>query len=132
MFNDFDDLFDDFFGKKSNDPLKGMRDLINKLNDFSELNDDTTNPYESELGEPNEVTEFEENGYKFKRSVWETEHGSIVKVEMIHSPLDTGFTPKTKKKISLEDRLAIAIEEERYEDAAKIRDEIKARDKNNL
>jgi protein-arginine kinase activator protein McsA len=47
---------------------------------------------------------------------------------MIHSPLDDGFVTRSKKKLSLEDRLAVAIEEERYEDAAKIRDEIKARD----
>jgi hypothetical protein len=129
MFNEFDDLFDKYFNN-NDDPFKRMRNLVNRLNDFESIDDNGGNPHERELGEPDEVTEFNENGYTFRRSVWDTEGGSIVKVEMVSSPLDIGFTAKRDKNgLSLDAKLKIAIENEDYEKAAELRDKINGKKK---
>ncbi len=127
MFEDFDELYERYFGKKNkfeeNDEMKKMKNLVDKLN-FEDITGEESS--EDELGEPNECVTFEENGYTFEKCIWNLEHGTVVKVQMISSPMDTGFINKPTKK-TLDERLAIAIEEERYEDAAKLRDEINAR-----
>jgi protein-arginine kinase activator protein McsA len=76
---------------------------------------------ESELGEPSLVSRFEKNGYTFEQTEWENEHGKIVKVEMVNTQFETSGI---EKEIPLEKELELAVAEERYEDAAKIRDEI--------
>jgi len=128
----FDELYNDFFSgrnknkdKDNDDPFERMRKLVNSLNNFNEIDSDGTNPLEEDLGVPDESYEFEENGYTYVKRVWNLEHGSVVKIEMVDSPLDIGFTPK--KKLSIEDKLELAVQEERYEDAAKLRDKIKSR-----
>lgn len=131
MGKDFDELYNEFFGGKGkgdNDKIRKAKKLIENLNNFDDANVEGFNPYENELGEPDEEEIFEENGYKFLKSIWNLEQGQVVKVEMIASPMDTGFTPK--KKMSLEDKLAIAVENEDYEQAVIIRDMIsKKKDK---
>ena len=119
MFDNFDDLYNKFFGDKKNDKhFKKMFDLMNKLNQ-------NENPEgEKELGEPDDILRFEENGFIFEKKYWFVEGGSIIKIEMVDSPFET----KTKEKpLSLEGQLELAISEERYEDAAKLRDEINSK-----
>lgn len=163
MFENFDDLFDKFFGDKGDsykgkdqpksdktkkldnlfnelmDELKNqfesdnefskMKELANKLNNFEDLHGDhMDNPHEKELGEPDEIITFEQNGYVFEKKIWNLKHGQMIKVNMVITPYDADFDPVNKKKLSLEEKLEIALQEERYEDAAKIRDEIQKRD----
>lgn len=147
MFENFDDLFDEFFkglssrtrkpDKRLNELFTDLRkeieskleedkmdDLVNKLNRFSELNgDDIINPHEKDLGEPDEVVTFEQDGYIFEKKIWNLKHGQMVKVNMVLTPYDSDYEPDIKT-LPLEQRLQIALDEERYEEAAKIRDEI--------
>jgi hypothetical protein len=122
MFDDLDSLFNDFFGsdeeiRKEFERLKG---IVDNLNYFENLNGEMSFE-EEELGEPDETITYTENGYTFEKSIWNLEHGSIVKVQMISSPLDTGFTLKdfkdkyNPKGLTLEQKLKFAIEDERYE-----------------
>ena len=154
MFENFDDLFDEFFRDKprrvrkpkntledlfkdlrkemwefgDKEELDKMKNLADKLNNFEDLHgEDMDNPHEKELGEPDEVITFEEGGYVFEKKIWNLKYGQMVKVNMVITPYDADFDPVNKKKLSLEDKLEIALQEERYEEAAKIRDEIDKR-----
>lgn len=105
-----------------------VENLIDKLNDFqikSEKDGDgTENPHEKELGEPILVQIFEEGGYVYEKSVWEVETGTVVKIRMISTPFDVDNYENLDKLLTLEQRLELAVQDERYEDAASIRDEI--------
>jgi len=114
MFDNFDEFFNE--GNKNNKKLqKFIESLMNMRNSLK-------NNDESELGEPKSVSRYEENGYTFERTEWENEHGSVIKVEMVGSPFETSGI---KSEMPLEKQLELAIADERYEDAARIRDEIK-------
>lgn len=91
----------------------------------------------SELGEPDEIETFTDGDITWEKHTWHTPTGSIGKVE-IKADFDGELPPdilsrimsggSRKKKKSLEEQLAIAIEEEDYEKAADIRDQIEKRD----
>lgn len=130
----FDELFDSFFnnnnekkGKKRGRPKKESYDekakkIIDSLQNFSEITDvDKQNQIDNELGEPHEINLFKSDGLYFKRSIWYTEDGDIVKLEVSDEPF--------AEKKSLEELLSQALEEENYEKAAEIRDEIKKTEK---
>jgi excinuclease UvrABC helicase subunit UvrB len=112
FFNDFENLFNDSTNNRDNQIKKIIEQLLN----FSK----PTERFEGKLGEPTKVEQFEEGGYTFEKQTWVTEAGVITKIEMV----DTPFKHRPSE-LNLEAKLAKAIEEERYEDAAKIRDEIK-------
>lgn len=112
FFNDFENLFNN----SNNNRDKQIKKIIEQLLNFSK----PTERFEGKLGEPTKVEQFEEDGYTFEKQTWVTEAGVITKIEMIGSPFKN-----RSSELSLEAKLAKAIEEERYEDAAKIRDEIK-------
>ena len=118
------DNFDEFFNKKNNNNEKLQKFIESLMNMRESLKNDD----ESELGEPKSVSRYEENGYTFERTEWENEHGTVVKIEMVGSPFETSGI---KKEMPLSKQLELAIAEERYEDAARIRDEIK-NEKNNI
>lgn len=109
MFEDLDEIFGDLFGN------------INKFKDIKKgmISD-------SDLGEPTERIIFDEDGYIFEKKIWKLKDRTIVRVEMISTPMDVYINP-TKRKISfLEKRLEKAVESENYELAAKVRDELKS------
>jgi excinuclease UvrABC helicase subunit UvrB len=112
FFNDFENLFN---GSGNNRDEK-IKKIIEQLLNFSK----PTERFEGKLGEPTKVEQFEEGGYVFEKQIWVTEAGVITKIEMVDTPMKA-----RKSEQTLEMQLAKAIEEERYEDAAKIRDEIK-------
>ena len=116
MFEDFEDFLNNLNDRsKKNDEIKKfIQKMMNTKESFN-------NDNESELGEPSSVSRFKKNGYTFEKTEWENEHGKIVKVEMVNTPLETSGI---EKEITLEKELELAVTEERYEDAAKIRDEI--------
>jgi cysteinyl-tRNA synthetase len=115
-----EDFFDKF-NRRSLDFEKFMERIMNLKNSLK--NDD-----ESNLGEPISVETFNRDGYTFEKTTWKTEDGLVTKIEMVGNPFEQRERPIIKERIDevpLEVQLARAIEEERYEDAAKIRDEIK-------
>ena len=116
MFESFEDFLNNLNGKsEKNEEIKKFIEKMMNMRESLDNND------ESELGEPSSVSRFEKNGYTFEKTEWENEHGKIVKVEMVNTPFETSGI---EKEIPLEKQLELAVSEERYEDAAKIRDEI--------
>ena len=73
------------------------------------------------IGEPTSKRSYIKNGFTFEESIWENEFGKVVKLELVDTPLNI----PNEKETSLEDKLELAIKDERYEDAAKLRDMIK-------
>ena len=143
MSENFDDLFDKFFNKGEEDPhLRKMKKLQDELNKFDDKNGKLENPFEGELGEPDEVTRFNEGPYIFEKKVWHLETGHMVKVDMVFSPLDSvdesdivdnlrdiiSTGKKRNGKERLETQLDLCLADERYEDAAYFRDKIKQLD----
>lgn len=133
MGKDFDELFNNFFNNEGDNNEgnkdKKSRNLIDRLNKFEDENFPGFNLHENELGEPDKVDTYKDKGYTFKRSTWELESGSIVKMEMISAPMDIGVNPRVKKKLTLDAKLEIALEDEDYEEAIRIRDKINKKDK---
>lgn len=123
--------FDDLFGKfdKNNKEFeKFMERIMNLRNSLK-------NDNESSLGKPISVERFEQDGYTFEKTTWKTEDGLVTKIEMVGTPFEGRERPIVKERLDevpLEVQLARAIEEERYEDAARIRDEIKNNTKTSL
>ncbi len=123
-FDDFESLFEKYFGKSEEteynyDELNKFNEMIEKLNELTDsfnLTDGGIEPDEDELGDPDKVIFFEENGFSFQKTTWNVEGGQIVKVEMISSPIDN------PNSVSYEEQLKLAIETEDYEEAAKLRD----------
>lgn len=118
FFDEFDELFENYFNRRkkrtvSFDEL--FDEMLTNLN-ASHLLNKKYQKDESELGPPDKVLNITENGTSFTKSIWNTPSGYIVKVELANN---------NNKDISLEDKLKMAIETENYEEAAKLRDEIK-------
>ena len=122
-FDDFESLFEKYFGKSKpsevdSDELDSFIEMIEKLNGLTDsfnLTDGGFDPDEDDLGEPDDIIFFEENGFSFK----------IVKVEMLSTPID-------KPNISYKEQLNIAIDSEKYEEAARLRDKINTGKHKNL
>jgi protein-arginine kinase activator protein McsA len=75
--------------------MNDLNNLFNKLfgvnpfqNPEGKLNLNTNN-----LGEPNSVEKFTEDGIEYTKSVWETEESTITKIESYHSYEDAGLSP---------------------------------------
>lgn len=105
FFGDFDKLNDD---EKPDDKLNK---LFNMLFNFSE-----SGGIKKDLGKPDSEETLTEDGVKFIKKIYKTEYGTIIKYEMIGYNDDVDY---------LESQLKLAVEEERFEDAAKLRDRIK-------
>ena len=130
-FDEFESLFEKYFGKSkrseiNSEELDSFAEMIEKLNDLTDsfnLTESGFEPDEDDLGDPDKVVFFDENGFSFRKTTWNVDGGKVVKVEMISSPIDE------PKQISHEEQLKLAVESEDYEKAAKLRDII--RDKKN-
>jgi len=112
-------LFDDFFNDKNGDA-----DFNEFLKRLLKMSDSIKKDDKSGLSEQLSVEIFKEDGYTFEKTVWKTEDGLITKIEMVGTPFEEIGKQTTLNVVPLEVQLTKAIEEERYEDAAKIRDEI--------
>lgn len=137
MNKNFDDLFNEFF--KRNSPFGDFKTWMNDADSIFKmfghaLNDKFDDSIEEEiqknLGVPDEVKHFTENGMYFEKSIWHTETGDIVKMIMSDEPsvfgdnieFDGEEVLSKKKEKSLETQLKEALESENYERAAEIRD----------
>jgi excinuclease UvrABC helicase subunit UvrB len=74
--------------------MDDLNNLFNKLfgaNPFQDsegkLNINTNN-----LGEPDSVEKFTEDGVEYTKSVWETEEGTVTKIESYHSYEEAGLS----------------------------------------
>lgn len=109
MFKDFNDMFND-----NDDKFKNLLKILSE-GISNQLNGGNKN-----LGTPTSVEKFDEDGFSFEKKTWKTSFGTITMIEMVND--SSNIKPN---KVNLEDELNRAIKEERYEDAAKIRDKIK-------
>lgn len=137
MNKNFDDLFNEFF--KRNSPFGDFKTWMNDAESIFKmfghaLNDSFDESLEQELeknlGKPDEVRYFTQNGMYFEKSIWHTQNGDMVKTVMSDDPKVFGDNiefedenvPSKKKEIPLELQLEEALEREDYERAAEIRD----------
>lgn len=127
-----DDLnINDNGGLEPNDRMDGLWNLLNNMfnNNSKGFKDNSENPInfndiEADLGKPTRIRTFTENGFTFEEKTWQTESGMYVSVEMIESPMNKKSKPLFKEK-SLVEQLKDALDDENYELAAKLRDNIK-------
>lgn len=153
MGESFDDLYNDFFNKgeekkkKKDGPLSFIEEFFNFLEKQSipitidSIKSTEIKDYEKELGKPDKIEIFEEKGFTFEKKYWKTEKGTVVCVEMITNKKNTKKKNKDNElsdeilegfrkdvldlKIKdLKNNLKLAIEEEDYLGAAKLRDKI--------
>jgi hypothetical protein len=159
MSNKFNDLFNEFFEEGSNEKPKKNSDaekmtrLLNILSKSKNADIDSIKNIDSTLGEPDFIDYYEEDGFFYKKQIWITKLGRVVKKVMSDVPFkDEHVEPKffkedlnnnqkrknrvdelfnrTRPSKSLEEMLEEAVAKEDYELAATLRDEIKRRDEN--
>lgn len=143
--SDFDSLFNDFMNDKSNNKKNEaenfMDKLFNKLKDNGDVSDrdifdhiKALKNFDSSLGEPDKVENYEEGGIYYQKIIWETQHGKIIKTVISDVPFSDSKTKSNVKKprIPLEQQLETAVTEENYELAAKLRDRIAKRNANKV
>ena len=136
----FDDLFNDFFNngspkrkrKKTSNPSK-KEDSPDKLSGFHDLMDllsnlDSSVDLEEKLGPPNSVNRYtDKDGVEFEEKKWKTKDGEVTRTHMVSYE-----TPESEyhrqhnsdDATSIQKRLTKAIDEENYELAAKLRDQL--------
>lgn len=122
---------------------KPIKDIINAISGFEDV---TKDKKDLDLGNPSDEETTTDGDTTYEKKTWDTEFGSVTRITVSGSTdnLDPekllndlrekmGLSPigkkkSSKKQLSLEEQLEIAIEKEDYERAAEIRDEIKKRD----
>lgn len=137
----FDDLFDEFFNKKSvSNPLHDeIKKIIDSLANFkTPEKKESMNPFEMDTEEkiakylgidmssPTSVEEVIEDGMKFTKLTWDTPRGKFVKVVVTDVVDGQGVVSTNKSSKSLEEQLQEAVDNEDYELAIKLRDKIKS------
>lgn len=126
----FDDLFNDFFGRRRNDYSsinEELKKIMESLMTYKKVqNEMLGEAIQSELGEPDQIIDHVEEGMNFRKMIWNTPHGQFVKI--IVTDVDETEKPTQRKKHSksLEQRLKEAVDAEDYELAIQLRDEIKS------
>lgn len=132
--NNWVEIFDLYFGKKSNQFNEDnnipddIKDVINKFNELlaneMQSTENVDNILEEEFGQPNEIIEYTEGNIQYTKKIWNHEKGKIVK---IMAKVANGIN---YDDLSLEEKLKIAIQNEDYEKAVLLRDEIEKRNYN--
>jgi excinuclease UvrABC helicase subunit UvrB len=128
----FNDLFDDFFKDRKNfknELNNEISNIINALQNFKSgmISDHLGDQMEEQLGPPDETEEFVADGLTFKKFVWNTQDGQLVKIIVLGTPSESAKT-STVTKTSLEqlqEKLEEALDTENYEVAIDLRDKIK-------
>lgn len=117
----FDDLFDKFFGRKpkqeepKSEPDNSVaRDFVSKL--LSAIREE--DGFVKNFGEPIHVEYTQQDGIYYRRETWEVAGGGRM------SQLRSSLTPFPDEPIVLtyDEQLALALENEDYEEAARLRD----------
>jgi len=132
----FDELFEKFFNEKmpndnifNNESFKidKIKKIIETLGNFKNINEheDISN----NLGEPSEIHEYEEDGILYKKLIWDVPNGKYVKIIISENEFksDDIKLNTSNKKLTLEEQLKKAVDNENYELAVKLRDKIKSK-----
>lgn len=135
MDKSFDDLFNEFFGRRKNNfddelakRIEKERRIIDNLTNFIQSNqgENLEKMFDQNLGEPDEIENFQDGDLFFERQIWNTPTGRIMKLLVSDDPSQfIKQTQKVNKKVdekTLEIQLQEAVEAEDFEKAAKIRD----------
>ena len=113
------DKIDNEFQSKSKDfidMLSNMKDN-NEIEDISEMNREI-----EKLGKPDIIELYMEDEIYFKKSVWYTDMGDIIKTEISEKPFDMeGILDDDDLLTQLDN----AVSDENYEKAAELRDKIR-------
>jgi len=128
----FDDLFNDFLNEspnnKKDDSADMMSNLFKKLSNLNNFDKEgMMKELDSKLGEPDEFENYEENGVYYQKQIWNTTHGQVIKTLISDVPFKNKKTETKKTRVPLETQLEVAVKEENYELAAKLRDRITKR-----
>ena len=127
----FDDLFNKFFGKKKKEEEEFMdkeaKKIIDMINSFKNINGDGNytgeelekldDELEIKLGEPDEIEYSTDGEMYFEKRMWYNPLGVIIKTLVSDEPLEP--------ELPLEQQLENAVNVENYELAAILRDKIK-------
>ena len=127
----FDDLFNKFFGRKREEKnesfddakernLKGLIDMLSKFEDVTDLA--VFGQFDNEMGEPDKIEYYEEDGMYFQKKTWKVFGGEMVKIIVYDEPIDENSGRESK---SLEEQLEEAVANEDYEKCCQLRDLIK-------
>lgn len=137
MDKSFDDLFNEFFGRRKNNfddelakRIEEERRIIDSLTNFIQSNqgENLEKMFDQNLGEPDEIENFQDGDLFFERRIWNTPTGQIMKLLVSDDPskfIKQTQTQKVNKKVvekTLEIQLQEAVEAEDFEKAAQIRD----------
>lgn len=144
--NEFNKLFNQYFGgeKKPNkdiDPSGKMGKMIDFMSKLNKEGISGLNAEEAELGDPDSVRTFKQDGVTFIESSWNTKYGTIIRLEtkddiefsddyFNRNNIPTGRDEPVE--MSLEEELELASKRENYELCAKLRDEIKAKNEEKI
>jgi hypothetical protein len=136
MGKSFDDLFNEFFNRKpkTNEEIAKIREeeekFFENLSNFiqSKKGESLEKMFDQNLGEPDEIENFQDGDLFFERRIWNTPTGQIMKLLVSDDPskfIKQTQTQKVSKKVvekTLEIQLQEAVEAEDFEKAAQIRD----------
>jgi len=144
MSNKFDDFFNEFFennrknnkDENSNDESidktnqESVEQFINMINKFDEDSKQSLGEFlDNELGEPDKIEYFDDDDFYFEKRIWFTPTGKIVKIRMVEPPETPEEFHMYGSIGTLEDKLEVAIEEENFEEACRLRDLINKKKK---
>jgi hypothetical protein len=120
-FDDFEKIFNDLFKKfKTNYDYKEINNFLNEINNSVDMQKFFENYLNNDLGEPDQIEDLNENGFIFKKYVWNTPSGKIIKIVLDEN--QDILEKKENKEKTLEELLQEAVDVEDYETAIKIRD----------
>ena len=141
----FDDLFNEFFKEepKKDEPkvtpnienknlpneIKRILDNIGGIENTDSIDEYIEKEIDANLGEPDKIEHFTDNGVFYEKKIWHTPSGDFVKVIFKDSPFGTVQSikeaPVGHSLIEvLEAELEKALKNEQYEKAAELRDNI--------
>lgn len=133
----FNELFNEFFKRNNINPedklteeeknnAKQMLELLTRGGDNPKIDEDEEKEIDEQLGKPDKIEFFNEGDTFFERRIWKTPLGEIQK--LVFSKDQSLILPPQEPK-DLQKELDAAVENEEFEKAAAIRDEIKKRKK---
>lgn len=98
-------------------------------NPLEPMNEDFEKKLDMELGKPDKIEFYEEDGMFFEKRTWHTPNGDMIKLIASQDSSILSQPPKPEK--SLQVQLDEAIKDEDYEKAASIRDKMLKNKKDN-
>lgn len=131
----FDDLFNKFFGKKKEEDdflNKEAKKIIDMIDSFKHIKPDGNytgdelnkldEELDTQLGEPDDIEYSSDGEMYFEKRMWYKPLGVIIKTLVSDEPFEA---INLKPELPLNQQLEIAVNEENYELAAELRDKIK-------